>query len=151
MLGVTGAVLLVLSGAAAGDASASSLVLKEHQLAQLINILEKTEIYLSSELLGTNEIFDRLASLGNDYSSYFGAPDPVSLLRSSSLEMSSDLADYLESFGHTDLSGQLAQNTLFLNEVRDRHASAAERRDKLCRLRRVIGLCAGIMAGILFV
>lgn len=150
MLGMIGALLLVLSGASAGEAAARSLIITERRLADLVSLLEKTSIYLSSELLGTEEIFERLSSCENSYSGFFMTDDPVSALRASSYEMSSRFADYLENFGHTDLAGQLAQNALFLGEVRDSHCTALERRTRLCKLCRLMGVSAGLMAAIIF-
>ena len=146
-----GALMLVLSGACAGEAAASSLTAKERQLAELELLLQKTEVYLSGELLGTNEIYERLASLDNSYSQAFRSDDPVDYLRHSELAGAAELAEYLKNFGHTDLQGQLAQNALLLAEISDKHSVALAKCSRQCKLRRVMGLSAGLIAAIILI
>lgn len=157
MLEYIGGLLLVAAGAAMGDNAARTLSRREKELRDLKGLLEQIAVYLESYRLSTKEIFDRIAEKGGVYSEAFRLRgeditiETANAIRTSGLEMCGRFAEYIEGFGRTDLSGQLAQNKIFMHDVSCEYDKAVEKRKKYSRIYRAAGISSGIIVALLLI
>ena len=155
MLGVIGCLLLIASGAAAGENAVYRLKKREDELRELSEIMSQIDICLTSCRLDTAGIFERISAEKGSYTSLFASDDVnitecvSSRIRSSGLELCEPFADLIARFGHTNLDGQLAQNALFMAEVSAALEKAHAAKEKYTRIYRAAGISAGLTAALL--
>lgn len=157
MLGFIGALLIAAAGAVVGETAAHGLFLREKRLKELAELLDRIEIFLSSYHMSTEELFGRIYEENGGYAELFApcgrdiTAETSDRIRTSGLELSCELADYIESFGSTDLEGQLAQNKLMRMEAGNALAQARDARERYSKIYRIGGLSAGLTAALLLI
>ena len=157
MLGLMGILLMTGSGCLIGETFVSHLKDRELQLSELYELLERFGIYLSSDALSTEELFERIFSEKGHYSSLFRSEHTditkraAERIRSSNLAMSESFADYIADFGCTDLDGQMAKNEMLKREVGAEYRNACEKRRRYSRIYRAAGLSVGLMAALMII
>ena len=155
MLELLGALFLAAAGLYTGMTALNDLKIKERQLKEVVGIVERTGIYLSSCRLTTAEIFARLSHENTCYSDLFTctgtepAKETSAQMRASGLAYCTEFADYLEDLGSTDLEGELAKNRLFTVEAKTALSQAEDKRKKYSRIYPAAGLSAGLTAALL--
>lgn len=157
MLGLIGGLMVAAAGWSVGEHAAHELYLREEHLKELGELLDRIEIYLSSYRMSSEEIFGRICSGGGVYGSLFAVSgrditaEIAARIRTSGAEMGEELADYIESFGSTDLEGQLAQNRLLRFEVKKSFDQARDRRERFSKIYRTAGISAGLTVALLLI
>lgn len=157
MLSFIGALLTAAAGAVLGENAAQGLLLKENQLGELAELLDKLEIYLTSYHLSTEELFSRIYEEKGSYAKLFCTSDPditaevSARVGTSGLELADRLSAYIKAFGSTDLEGQLAQNRLLRLEVGCALEKARDARSRFSKIYRIAGLSAGLTAALLLI
>lgn len=163
MLVLAGCIMLVAAGTGAGFYKADKLKDQADYLRDILNMTEKIKIYVASDYMTSEEIFQRLAddeSLCVLQFLHCGfSRDITDDLRES---VSSDgceyllciknkLMEYLGSFGKTDMQGQLARTETLRRDAEELWRFHQDRYNKYARLYRVIGFLGGLLAAVVLI
>lgn len=157
MLSVIGCILLTAAGAAAGENAVFILKKREDELRELSSLMSQMDIYLTSCRLDTTGIFERISKEEGRYNILFAEAEGditecvSSRIRTSKLEMCDSFADLILRFGHTDLEGQLAQNSLFRIEIDAELEKAHTAVEKYTRIYRAAGISAGLIVALFMI
>lgn len=155
MLKLTGCILLIFACSGAGFASADKLQKRVNELKILLDMLQKTGIYLTSDFLSTDEIFARFdrEKFGTiiDFSRSVDDEGFVKYQSGIPDNLKNKLKEYFGEFGSTDLKGQSAKTELLICEVRQILDSEKDRCLRHCKLYKALGFLSGAFLAVILI